>query len=770
MSSSATTTDLHAATGTQTQQQPPSASPIQHTNASPSSFTTTSGFRSLQVHYRTSSIPYRMQLQDLYLVPTATAGAPSLSSAAGGDASHTVTATLSSPLLRVAPSLTTAGQHSTTLKYELHDLRCPNCAGSHPVARRAQPLSSATINLDAPALRGRSSSPSPQRQDGAVAAVGGAGGGGEPATMQRCAQCILCPVCRGSVAHRRSYPDKQPAAASQATAAAALVDSGTTIIYCNACHWRTPPLPPPALRSWMASCTHSVVRSACGYQPIVSSLKHSTVPVSLSSSARSNVTRDISDGTIPFTTVRSEKVLQLNAALERETTQLHANNGHTFWAESQQYSLQRLVGQQVVQHTVKELLESHNVVLPPPRGRSIGNNINTGEGGAADAPAPSSSSTGATSATAARRDPTGEIAKVFGGLVVESPAASTVMFYAPDNINGGGGGASASPQGTSVSVGGLHAATDDALQKQQLQEEELRTMPMLRAPLMPRMNVVVAGSHHDPSSGGGGDVHTGALVSALASACDASDGFSGKLFTNALTNPQLSTSLCATRYLPIIVFPANVSRYAKADSVLPLNGNVSSGGSGSGRRLFAMLRLINAEELTSVTILNMSVASTEGCNARLSIPFLTTAGDEAAPPPPPVIVLRHKDATPSSSTTSAAPQQQLGSARYYVDNRVCDDIFTTVTEEDKSTAEQAVPVAGFHMRQGSCIFGLEVTSAANTDLSLPPNSALTIELQITVSVVSAVLHSALRRAFPMPVHGTDGVVISYRTVLTLEKE
>ncbi|CUG91437.1 Hypothetical protein, putative, partial [Bodo saltans] len=56
----------------------------------------------------------------------------------------------------------------------------------------------------------------------------------------------------------------------------------------------------------------------------------------------------------------------------------------------------------------------------------------------------------------------------------------------------------------------------------------------------------------------------------------------------------------------------------------------------------------------------------------------------------------------------------------------------------------------------------KITSAANTDLSLPPNSALTIELQITVSVVSAVLHSALRRAFPMPVHGTDGVVISYR--------
>ncbi|CUI15218.1 GPI-anchored surface protein, putative, partial [Bodo saltans] len=171
-------------------------------------------------------------------------------------------------------------------------------------------------------------------------------------------------------------------------------------------------------------------------------------------------------------------------------------------------------------------------------------------------------------------------------------------------------------------------------------------------------------------------------------------------------------------------------------------------------------------------ILNMSVASTEGCNARLSIPSLTTAGDEASPPPPhpPVIVLRHKDATSSPSTASAAPQQQLGNVRYYADNRVCDDIFTTVTEEDQSTAEQTVPVAGFHMRQGSCIFGLEVTSAANTDLSLPPNGALTIELQITVSVVSAVLHSALRRAFPMPVHGTDGVVISYRAVLTLEKE
>jgi hypothetical protein len=709
----------------------------QSSSSSSSAFSSTSGFKSLQVHYRTSSIPYRVQLHDLYIVPALSEG--------GNVASmpNTVSATLTSPLLRGAVfSPKEPFPAATSLKYELHDLHCPNCAGSHPVSKHAQSSSSHAAagggGGDAGGLRGRSSSPSPQRQEGAVA-----GGSGEPATMQRCAQCILCPMCRSAVAHRRAYPDKQ--LPSTPTAATALVDSGAAVIYCNACHWRTPSLPPQSLRTWMASCTHAVVRSACGYQPIVSALKHSAAPVSMSSAARSSVTRDVSDGTIPFTTIRSEKVLQLDAALEKETSQLHSENGNLFWSAAQQFGSQRLVGQQVVQRTADDLLQSHDVVLPPPQRKRDG-----------------------TASGAASRDPTGLVAKEFGGLVSQSPAALPVMFYSLDG--GAVGATSASPQSVSV-AGAFRAPGEDAAVEQE--QQELRVIPMLRAPLMPRCNVVVAG---------GSDANVGALVSALSSSCHNADGVSGKQFTNALTNAQLSTSLCATRYLPVVLFPANMSRYAKTDAATPLSSCPPccvSGGSEEdknvfGRRLFVMLRLLNAEELTSVTVHSITIVSVEGCTASLSIPLLRTTdriaegekhggaegGDGRAFRP--LIVLRHKFESSSSSSSSSPPASVAG-VRYYVDSRISDDIFP---QPDSSTCD----AAGVHMRQGSCIFGINVCGGT-TSTDAPDASATgacCIELEITVTVVSAVLHSALRRAYPIPANGADGVTVTYRSLITLE--
>lgn len=767
----------------------PSASDAPPQQHAPS-YSTTSGYRRLEVHYRTEHIPYRLALHDMYIVPTA---ATSVGSAS-------IRATLTSPLMRAA-ALTVAPPDTTAvLQYELHDLHCPNCTALHPISKRAAASAAtsggASSMLDVAAGGGgrhRSSSPSPQRPGGDHG-----GAASEPATMQRCAQCIVCPMCRSAVAHRRTFPDKAPTTPSSATtpaASAALsIDSGTVSIYCTACHWKTPPLPPPTLRSWLASSTHSVVRSACGYQPIVSALRHSYGPISLSNSARQAVTRDVSEGKVAFTTVRSEKVLQLDAALQTEVAQLHAQSGNPFWSEAQQFGTHRLVGQQVVQKTIDELLSSEAVVLPPPP------------------PPPRTRTSDGDTTRSLRMESQGDTARALGGLILHAPSSSTIMFH---SLEGGVLGTSASPQavqpGTGIVITTTTTTEDEGKitassaggvsgeQQQHQQEQELRIVPMLRAPLMPRMNVVIAAPPsagpqpsvtpqqllEDTISGSGGAApvvasamhgHHGALVSASSSACDGADGFSGKFFTNGLSNPHLATSLCAARYVPVLMFPANLSRYAKADAAVT-GGNMR-------RRLFVMLRLLNAEEVSSVTVQHIAVAGTEGCTATLSTPFQSAGGHaEASASITPTIVLRHRPPTavPTGADTAAGsatpPAPTLSGVKYFVDNRICDEIFTPPT--DDGAAPSTTAAVGYHVRQGSCMFGIEVTPSIPADSGDNNNTGegpaasggvVSIELEITVSIVSAVLHSALRRAFPLPAAaaGSEGVLVTYRAVLTCD--